>query len=589
MKNPTDTTTGRRISVGTPEQIELGFEVADLGSRFVALLIDLVLLLVAITGVGLLGVWASRQLALSPQVTGMGLAVLIFVGFVVVWGYFVYFEGFRDGRTPGKRWSGLRVIHEGSQPLTVKGAVIRNLVRVIDAQPVFTWLVGGVAMWVHPRTQRLGDMAAATLVVRDRGAAELSPSELAALVRERGAEPQLGDDEFEALDRFMERRPELERAARVRLATQLAETLGPHLAGLDPGDGGVEDRLDALYADERPRRALSRVLGPAASPLARSLVLGQADRWIEYRALVDRADRGGLASLSAEEIARFATLYRTTAADLARARTYGASGPLIFSLERWVGAGHNLLYRPRGRSWRGLARWLGVGFPALVRARWRFVAAAAAFLFLPAFIAYAAVRLDPSLARELMPYEMIVRAETAPERAEAGGRYVDVPETFMPVMASAIIANNVQVTFFAFAGGILAGVGTALLLLVNGLHLGAAAALFENEGAAALLWEFVAPHGVIELTAVCIAGGAGLILGSGLIAPGRLRRTDALALRAREAVALLAGTTLLLVLAGLVEGFVSPAPIPLALKLAIAGAVALGVAAYLLLAGRDVA
>jgi uncharacterized membrane protein SpoIIM required for sporulation/uncharacterized RDD family membrane protein YckC len=575
----------RRVRVGTPEQVELGFEVADLGSRFLALLIDGLILLSSVVALVLLGGWLARVLDLPPLLSGVGMAALILILFLVTWGYFVYFEGFQGGRTPGKRWTGIRVIHEGSQPLTLRGAAIRNLVRVIDVQPVFTCLVGGVAMWVHPRTQRLGDMAAGTLVIRDRGAAEITTEELATLARDRTVTSRLTDAEFDNLDRFVERRAELERNARARLVQRLGETLAPHLASL-PADGSLEDRLVALREDERPRRMASRLLGPTASPLAQSLVARQGGQWVEYRRILARADRRGLAALPPLEVERFVALYRTVAADLARARTYGASGPLVFSLERWVGAGHNLLYRPRGRSWRALARWLAFGFPARVRARQAYVGLAAALLFLPALGTYAAVRNDPPLARELMPHAMIVRAETAPERAAEGGRYVDVPEVFMPVMASGIIANNVQVTFFAFAGGILAGVGTAVLLLINGLNLGAVAALFRNEGVDALLWEFVAPHGFIELAAVCIAGGAGLLLGSAIIVPGRLRRLDALAERAREAVSLLAGTTLLLVLAGLIEGFVSPAPIPVGLKLAIAAMVAVGVAAYLLLAGR---
>jgi uncharacterized membrane protein SpoIIM required for sporulation/uncharacterized RDD family membrane protein YckC len=582
----------RRVSIGTPEQVELGFEVADLGSRFVALLVDIIVLGAALLGLALLAWWAAGTWDLPALVSSMGLAAFSLLFFLLTWGYFVYFEAFRGGRTPGKRWTGIRVIHEGSQPLTLRGAVIRNLIRAVDAQPVGTWLVGGLVMWLNPRTQRLGDLAAATLVVRDRGAAEVTPEQLAGLVRQRGMEPRLTDAEFDALARFVGRRDELDRHARARLASRLTEVLAPHLEGVVVPSSGrgpdVEKRLAALHEEERPRREVSRLLGRGASPLARSLVLGQADRWIEYRSLLDRAGRRGLTSLPGPEVERFAALYRTVAADLARARTYGASGPLVFSLERWVGAGHNLLYRPTGRSWRALLDWLAHGFPTRVRARRMFVAGAAALLFLPAFGTYAAVRMDPPLARDLMPHGMIVRAETARERAEAGGGYVEVPEVFMPVMASRLIANNVQVTFFAFAGGILAGVGTALLLLVNGIHFGAAAALFRNEGAAALLWEFVAPHGVMEITAVCIAGGAGLLLGSALIAPGRLRRADALAERAREAVSLLAGTTMLLVLAGLIEGFVSPAQIPVAAKLTIAGMVALGVVAYLLLGGRGV-
>jgi uncharacterized membrane protein SpoIIM required for sporulation len=508
----------------------------------------------------------------------------------VTWGYFVYWEGFRNGRTPGKRWAGVRVIHEGGHPLTVRGAVIRNLVRVIDAQPVFTWLVGGAAMMLHPRTQRLGDMAAGTLVIRDRGSAELTDAELEQLVRAPSAErPRLPDDVFEALDRYAARRRELSRDARLRLSGRLAETLAQHLSPPAEPEGTEEQWLLAAWREEADRRATLVGAGAGATPLAAALARAQANNWLEYRHLVDRARRRGLENLSPRELERFAATYRATAADLARARTYRAAWPLVFSLERWVGAGHNLLYRPTQRSWRALSRWLRHGFPALVRARSRFVAVAAALLFLPAIGTYVAVRHDPMLARDLLPHTMIDRATTAKERARQGGGYVDVPDFFMPVMSSGIMANNVQVTFFAFAGGILAGLGTMLLLVINGVSIGAVAGLFQNEGAASMLWAFVAPHGVIELSAICIAGGAGLLMGSALVFPGRRRRLDALAERAREAVSLLAGTTLLLILAGLMEGFVSPAHIPAAAKLGIATVVAAAALAYLLVGGRAAA
>ncbi|HUP18809.1 MAG TPA: stage II sporulation protein M [Gemmatimonadota bacterium] len=575
----------RTLRVETPEQVDLGFEIADLGSRFTALVLDGLLIFVSLLAVLLLLMWFGYHTDLSALAGSWVLAAVLLLSFVLVWGYFVYWEGYHNGRTPGKRWAGLRVIHDGGHPLTVRGAAIRNLVRLIDAQPAFTWMVGGAAMMLHPRTQRLGDMAAGTLVIRDRGASELTGAELERLAHAPAADrPRLDDEAFEALDRFAAGRTQLAKEPRARLVARLSEALAPHLP---PSIGEApEERLVALWERESGLRAMAG--GASASPLAVGLARGQAKDWLEYRRLVDRASRRGLDALSPAELERFAALYRATAADLARARTYGAPWPLVFSLERWVGAGHNLLYRPTSRSWRGLVEWLRHGFPSLVRARRRYIALAAALLFLPAVGVFGAVRDDPALARDLLPHEMLERARTAPDRAREGGQYVEIPEVFMPIMSSGVIANNVQVTFFAFAGGILAGLGTALILVINGISLGAVAAAFHNEGAGALLWEFVAAHGVIELTAICIAGAAGLLLGSGLVLPGRRGRMDALAERAREAVSLLAGTTLLLVLAGLLEGFVSPARIQTAAKLVIAGAVAAGVLAYLVAGGRSV-
>ncbi|HEV2145829.1 MAG TPA: stage II sporulation protein M, partial [Longimicrobiaceae bacterium] len=308
--------------------------------------------------------------------------------------------------------------------------------------------------------------------------------------------------------------------------------------------------------------------------------------WDAYGALLERARKRGLDALPEREVSRFAALYREVAADLARARTYGGSPELVYTLERWVGAGHNLLYRPPRRSWRRVRAWLAGGFPALVRLRWRPIALAAAFFYLPALLAFAAVRADPPRAREIVPAEMMVRAEEAQRKEAAGEGYVEVPEIFMPAMGAGIIANNVQVTFVAFAGGILAGLGTVASLVFNGVFLGAVAGLFANHGASLHLWTFVLPHGAIELTAICIAGGAGFWLASAILIPGRRTRREALVRRGREAVSLLGGTVVLLVVAGTIEGFVSPAPIPRPLKLSLAALFALLLVAYLALAGR---
>jgi len=194
---------------------------------------------------------------------------------------------------------------------------------------------------------------------------------------------------------------------------------------------------------------------------------------------------------------------------------------------------------------------------------------------------------DPGRAAGIVPAGMIAHAETAAERQAAGGRYAEVPEVFMPIFSSQIITNNVQVTFLAFAGGILAGLGTAWILLFNGVLLGGVAGIFQVHGASLHLWAFVLPHGVIELTAICIAGGAGLWLGSALVVPGRRTRGDALVERGREAISLLGGTVILLLVAGLIEGFISPSVLPDQVKLAVGLLTAVVLFPFLLLGGSD--
>lgn len=578
----------RREEIETPEQVALAYELADLGSRFTALLIDGIILAILLTALIVSFFFAVPRIAeISEALAAWTFGIFLLMVFALNWGYFFYFEGFRDGQTPGKRLLRIRTVHDGGFPLTVRGAAIRNLLRIIDIQPGTTLLVGGVTMMLHPRTKRLGDLAAGSIVVRERLAPKITeeatpPPELLAQGAPLPAAPLLNAQEFATLAEFLARRESLPGDARNRIAAKLVERLAPRFGDAPERLASEPDAyLERIHAAELAAQAAAGEVRDTGSAQATALARRQRPIWEEYRALLERAQRRGLHSLPEDELSRFATLYRETAADLARARTYGASAYLLHSLERWVGAGHNLLYRPKARSWRAFRDWLRQGFPALVRARWHPIALATLLFMAPAAITWTIVLKDPTHAHALLPPGMIARAEEAPSKEEAGGEYIDIPDVLMPTFASQIIANNIQVTFVAFAGGIMAGVGTILILILNGLHLGAVAGLYESKGVSLQLWSFVLPHGVIELTAIFIAGGAGLWLGSALILPGRLTRRDALVVRGREAVSLMGGVVVLLIIAGLIEGFISPAVIPRAVKLLFALAVALLLGLYL--------
>jgi uncharacterized membrane protein SpoIIM required for sporulation len=155
---------------------------------------------------------------------------------------------------------------------------------------------------------------------------------------------------------------------------------------------------------------------------------------------------------------------------------------------------------------------------------------------------------------------MLDRAEEGVRRAHEGTGYIPDPQIFRPTMASQIIANNVQVTFGVFALGITAGLGTMLLLVLNGVSFGGVLGLYASKGILGLIVAFVAPHGVLELTAVCVAGGAGFLLAAALLLPGRRTRKRALVENGRRAIRLVAAATVLLLVAGTLEGFVSPIP-----------------------------
>lgn len=577
--------TDRQVDVETPEHVSIGYELADLGSRFTAMLLDYLILFG-----GLIGMWMG-WLALSWLVgenvlSGVGLGAAIFVGFVLQWGYFMFFEGLRDGQTPGKRRMGIRVVHDGGFPVTMRASAVRNLLRIIDILPPPSWAVGGLSMMLHPQTKRVGDLTAGTVVVRDRTGQPI-PEESA---RAQGAPlgpPRLTDEEFAALELYASRRSTLDGAVRADLSRKVLARVERHFPeDVRRWQVSPDAFLATVHDEELARRQAAGAGGRSGTAQATVLVRRQRARWDEYQALLDEARRHGLNPLGEAKVSRFAALYREMAADLARARTYGGSPELLYTMERMVGTGHNLLYRPPSRSWSRFRAFVTGGFAALARRQWRPIALASALFYLPALLSFAALRGEPQLAREILPAVLLDRAEKAAEKEARGEGYVEETEIFMPAMATSLVRNNVQVTFLAFAGGVLAALGTVYVLVMNGVMLGAVAGAFANEGQSLHLWTFVLPHGGIEITAICIAGGAGLWLGSAILLPGRRTRREVLVTRGREAVSLIGGTAIMLLAAGLIEGFISPSQLPREMKLALAALFALAMVTYFAFAGR---
>ncbi len=285
-------------------------------------------------------------------------------------------------------------------------------------------------------------------------------------------------------------------------------------------------------------------------------------RWREFSTLLVTAQRRGLRGLSESEVSDFVARYREVATDLARIKTAARGREIdsIFYVSRLVAGGHNLLYRERRLTSASAWEYLTYTVPREIRRSTGAIAIAALLLFGPAVIAYVAVARTPAVATEFIPQSMIDRAEDGVRRAKNEEGYVPDPELFRPVMSSEIIANNVQVTYIAFAGGMLAGLGTVAALVFNGISLGGVLGLYQSKGILPLILAFVAPHGVLELSAIAIAGGAGLLLGAALLIPGARTRRAALVEQGRRAIRLVAASTLLLVVAGTLEGFVSPIP-----------------------------
>lgn len=570
---------GRRVRLETPEHVRLDYELADVGSRLAALLIDMAIILGS-----LIVLWMAYELlrdGAMSLVDSLAASVLVIGFFALQWGYFLLFELLRDGQTPGKRVLRLRVLHSSGQPVSVRGSVIRNVLRIVDFQPAVTGVLGGGVMMLTGRSQRLGDLAADTIVVRDDGAGEIAWPEAARTPA--AGRPLLSAEQFELLSNYRRRRDDLSREARRTVASAVLQAIRPAIEGHSLlGTMATDEFLVRLHDEEEPRRAAT---GGVWGLQAAALVREQRREWTRFGELLRESRKGGLKQLPERELRTFGRLYRGMTADLARARTYGAPASVLRSLERWAGAGHNLLYRVTGESIVSVRRWIASGFPAAVRTHRRPILLAVLLFFGPMGISFGLVRSDPVLARYMTSSAMLERAESTPG-GDIDAEYVDIPGTLMPLASTSLITNNVQVALLAFAGGVLAGSLTVLLLVINGVHLGTVLGLYANEGLLGVILAFVFPHGFMELTAICLAGGAGLWLGSAVLMPGRRTRRGALQARSREALSVLAGVVGMLVVAGVVEGFYSPSGLPAVAKFAFGSATAVLLAVYFAVGGK---
>ena len=557
----------QRHGVETPEHVDVHFELAGIGSRLAAALLDLLFMLLALLMLALVFDAVVGQTGKTAR--GWLAALMLLLVFFLVWGYFTLFEALNGGRTPGKQALGIRVVMDTGRPITPAAAVVRNLVRILDTYFVPPLLPALLTIFLHRSNKRPGDIAAGTIVVRDRptdwtlgrgaalqtGAATQPADE----PLETGP-PQLSEQEFRLLDRFLGRLNELAPEVQVRITADFVRRFEGRIPrrNADP-----EAYLVTVFAEEQRKRRSRFAARPQAGAAGRMSV--PAERFVEkkrsgwesFRETALRMERSGVGALSAGEIPAFAAQYREVAADLARARTYQVDPRVIDYLERVVSAGHNALYRARGKEHTPLLHYILYDFPAAVVASWQYVLLAFLLFTIPATVGYVMIRERPSLAEEIVPPVMVRRAEQAAERTAEGRGYAEAPGEERPVIAAAIITNNIQVSFGVFVGGMTGGLLTAWLLFANGMMLGLGLGLFKNYNALSYLVTFVVGHGVLELTAIFISAGAGFRLAKALIAPGDRTRKDALVLEGRIAARMLGAVVTLLAIAGTIEGLLS--------------------------------
>jgi uncharacterized membrane protein SpoIIM required for sporulation len=285
--------------------------------------------------------------------------------------------------------------------------------------------------------------------------------------------------------------------------------------------------------------------------------------WDRLEELVRRADKGRVARLSDAELAELDRLYHQAAGDLARAQA-GFPDAVPY-LNRLVARAHQVIYQPPPGGLLAVKDFYAIEAPRVILRTMRYSAFSAAIFLLGFAFAFLVGHAQPDATRSLIPDSF---ADVA-ARVEAGRAGPEVFRDQAPWLTSYVLTNNLRVAMLAATGGIAFGAVTVYILFMNGLQLGAFASVFHVHGLAFTLWSTLLAHGFLELTAVALAGGAGLIVASALVAPGLLSRRDALQVRVREAMRLLSATVPLFVAAALIEGFISFFPGSQGSKLAV--------------------
>jgi uncharacterized membrane protein SpoIIM required for sporulation len=287
--------------------------------------------------------------------------------------------------------------------------------------------------------------------------------------------------------------------------------------------------------------------------------------WDRLTALVADAGQRRLRGLSRSELQELALLYRQVASDLSTLRQDRTSAALAGQINHLLARAHHIIYSGRRSTWRNLWLFLRDGYPLVFREQVGYVFAATVVMLGAAVVAAGFTLANPRFAHPILGPGII----SSIERHEM---WTHSLVSVAPQAASQIMTNNISVSFAAFAGGLLFGLGSFYIMFFNGLMLGAVSVACQQAGMAIPLWSFVAAHGSLELPSIAIAGGAGFRLGRGMLFPGIYRWKDSVAKAGVEATRLASGVIPLLIIAGTLEGFFSPSDAPVWLKFSVGGA-----------------
>lgn len=304
--------------------------------------------------------------------------------------------------------------------------------------------------------------------------------------------------------------------------------------------------------------------------------------WDELEALVRKA-RKSFRRMTPEELSRLDVLYRRTTVHLSQVSTRTTDERLIAYLNDLTAAAHSLIYLPPRKSmWQGAGQFVVEGFARLIARRWRYHAASAALLIVGAMVGYFASMRDPLAAYALMmPGDVRSPGSTPEQLLEVlrSGRDQGGGEKF--AFATFLFGHNLQVGIMAMAVGILGGAFTTLLILYNGMMMGAFVAIHHRAGIQGEVWAWLLPHGVTELGAVVLFGGIGLLFAQAVMSPGLMSRAESLRRVGVDAGRTCLGAGAMLLLAAILESYLRQSHLSTGARLAVAGGSAVFWALYI--------
>lgn len=296
--------------------------------------------------------------------------------------------------------------------------------------------------------------------------------------------------------------------------------------------------------------------------------------WARLESLLADIKQQGLHALGRDELRELGLLYRQTATDLSAVRGDTASVQQARYLNQLLGRAHNAVYSGQKKSFGRVVHFFWTEYPVIFRQYLGYTLAATGIFAFGALAGMFITLSNADFMRDFLGPEMV-------RTIEKHEMWTHSVVAAAPQESSFIMTNNMTVSFLTFAGGITAGLWTLFQLFFNGMLLGVIGVACGMNEMSIKLWSFVAPHGVLELPAIFIAGGAGLRLAQALLFPGTLARRDSLAVGGNEAVRLLVGVIPVLIVAGTIEGFFSPSSVPAPFKFALAGALLAMLVGYL--------